>query len=844
MRRDDLLDKFAQIIESEQFKEMTANGKLANVPSAQTFEATVNAMVDSAKSASHEQRMQEMEDMEDVLNWLKEDIAIKMERVTQPEHFEFFGVLDYNSIGELVLETKANKKGEQTSGKNREALERQARGVQANLIATTYPVAPEILTALQTMANLDVRGMSARQLREFMNVVDAIIINEDLSGFSKFEVLAKAQEKVSSWKQFLKDTGMVVRQGVKRGTLRQGIHDIKEGFASTEQAIWKIGDNAEKLVVKIYNTLGYGDLKTGYVKTLQFMEKEVADKLNVLFSKGLQQDAASNIRLTMFSILNQTKSDDKVENEAMFNQRLRNIKDDFKLKLTSESNREEGVMIQAQFMLLRDAILDKTGIDITADVVIGLDNAVFEQIEWLTPEQQQAYSVYREAYDKLKPEFRELTERLFNQEFEEWNNYMVDSYRLLDGGLISEELDGDNFGKPSLAPNQLNGAASGSFNKRVKGDTINEKLGENNRVLNYNWFISQYRNTQEMAFDTNTLEQRMETYEIINSPDFFRSVGEEKHKIATAAFVKELRNMTGAKQMGAKEQEIYRKFSKVTGFMADIAAKRQLFSFSAWAKQYTSAWINVATMLGDKAGYMWKASKISGKAKEHATRLLNQHEIALRGETRAGTNIYRDKNLDDIDNRMRAAGVDGFFSAVLNRGVDKWKGVDQKTGKSTKRMGVFLSKGDEQAGRTAWLASYAKHLTDNGLYADWKSIDWEKEANQPNKDAAAYAGLVTSKQLNVNASNANSEVVSSPSAMNGILKSTYGLFGMFGFNKSVGQLNNLSVLFGGSTSLKYDESGNVVGTEKVSKEQRREEISNTMRSLVGGVMEEEVAGKG
>jgi hypothetical protein len=78
-----------------------------------------------------------------------------------------------------------------------------------------------------------------------------------------------------------------------------------------------------------------------------------------------------------------------------------------------------------------------------------------------------------------------------------------------------------------------------------------------------------------------------------------------------------------------------------------------------------------------------------------------------------------------------------------------------------------------------------------------------------------------------------STIYSDPHAGASILKSVFGLFGNFGFNKAVANINNVRTVF--SKGSIVDENGNSV---KLTSEQLNDERNNAIKSLIGGIAEE------
>jgi hypothetical protein len=701
-------------------------------------------------------------------------------------------------------------------------LEEQARAQQAAIDTNDPELSKEQKKVLADLKKIDITGFEANTLRLFMNVVNNVVMNENMAGAGIFEVKAEARNvEADGFLKWLEDRNYKVRGKTKRGKTGQNLSSLKSAFSSTEQIIQDIANNASSLAGKIYQLTQIDRIKSGYTKTVQDMKSKVIDKLNILFQTGLSQDADTNIKLTMYSWLMQDKNGTAEENRQEFIRRLKEIKKDINVKeeFGKEQDKEEAALIKKSYSELRTKILDDTGIDIDLETFDGLDKTILDKVGFISDKQREAYDLFRNVYDETRPQFEEIMEKYLNKEFVGWNNYMPDSFRQLKGGITNVEINAENFGNSVFAreADPLD-PASGAFNERVEGNRLVEPKGtDDTRVINYNFFDNNLRNSKEMMFDINTLKDRQVASDIFSNKDIEKEVGIDNMEILKKTMVKELMNMTGMK--GKSQAKYLQAFKNVSNTIGSLAAKMQLFSVSAYFKQAWSAYMNTAVYLGKDAVYMAKALNLIDQNKD-VKELVDKNEISLRGGTQAGTNIFTDNNLAEVYTRVNKTDM----ADKLKDFSDKITGTNKLTGEEKSMMRHFLERGDVVSAQSSWVALYGQYLINNGVYDSWANIDWAKENENPSRDAAAYAQITTSKQLNVNSRNAFGEVYTDPNAALSILKSIFGLFGNFGFNKSVSLINNAATL---SSS-----------TEGIGKEQRSEELEFARKSLAGGMAEE------
>jgi hypothetical protein len=710
-----------------------------------------------------------------------------------------------------------------SAGTNRQVLEDMARDVQSVIDPTDPNYKKWQQDLLAKMKDLDVSGMTSSNLRLFMNVVNNVVDNEDESGSGIFEAMWEGNnQEAKGFLDFLGKTGYMVRERMERHNVRKKLRGLKEGLSSTEMMFMQIANNSPKLATALYNMIRMNELKKGNVKTLQDLEEQVVKPMGELFSKGLRQDADANIRLTIYSRLRQSKeTQSPTEAQKEFVKRFNEIERDAEVKeqFGKEDDKKEAALIRGVLADMKEKIEKATGIDIS-QTKEGLDPSVLDTIDFLTPQQKEAYQVMRDFYDKTRPQFERLMTKYLNEQFEAWNNYMPDTHRKLRGGIINEDINGENFGNSIYmrVANPMN-AIAGSTMTRVKGNRIVEpKSGEDTNVINYNWFGNNKDNAEEMLFDNNTLEHRMVADNVFKNKDVEEAVGTGNMEVMKQAYVKELRAMTGL--FGKNAAMWFTLMKDATDTFTSVAAKVQLYSLGAFFKQSLSAYANTALFLGTDSKNLPHAVW-TYETNQDAQRLVSQEEVAIRGTTKAGTNIQSARNISEIDQRVTGSDWYGTYKNL----VDKINSRNNLTGEEKKLMGWFLEQGDVIGARGSWLALYGTWLVKNGKYKSFSDIDWKKEADTPTREAEAYAQVATARQLNVNSRNALGEALTTPDAASSILKALYGLFAMFGFNKSIYLWNNLKTLTNGRPDSMNDE-------------QRKEELKYAMKSFAAGAAEE------
>lgn len=815
-RARETIEKFFGLMDTEAMKTLQSNGKIASMPSDIEFQEYVDAVVNPASGKTYNEKVKEMNRLNEILSYINKEAREKVKSTDM----SIVSPLTYADAAGAV---DAPDTGDRTN--NRMVLEEQAQAQQEAVDLDDATLTEEQKTLLGKMKELDVTGFDSNTLRLFMNVINNVIMNDNIAGSGIFEVKSEARDGAAAgFTEWLKENDYKVRQKKAKGTIKKSLSDLKTAFTSTEQVVWHVANNAASLAGKIYETIQMDRIKNGYVKTVQDLKSRVVDKINLLFKEGLKQDADSNIRLTMYSWLNQNKNGSVEENRTELLKRLAEIRRDINVKeqFGKDADKQEAELVKTVYADLRQKILDQSGIDIDGTEnldKLGDSKAVLDSIDFLDEKQKAAYELFRGVYDETRPQFEEIMEKYLNKEFVGWNHYMPDTFRNLFGGIINVDISAENFGQSVFArESDALDDSSGAFNTRVQGNRLTEpKPGEDTRVINYNFFDNNLRNSKDMMFDINTLKDRQVAADVFKNKNMETEVGRDNMEILKETMVKELKNMTGMK--GKSQAKYLRAFKNAANTLGSLAAKMQLVSVAAYFKQAWSAYMNTAAYLGTDAPYMFRAIQLIDSNPD-VQALLDKNEISLRGTTKAGTNIFNDKNVADVESRVNKNDMSKGFQNFS----DKVTGTNKLTGEEKSMMRYFLERGDVVSAKSSWVALYGQWLVKNGMYDSFSDIDWAKEKDSPNRDASSYAQLVTSKQLNVNSRNAFGEVYTDPNAALSILKGIFGLFGNFGFNKSIAIINNASTLASRS--------------DTVSKEQRSEEKEFATKSLAAGLSEE------
>jgi hypothetical protein len=631
------------------------------------------------------------------------------------------------------------------------------------------------------ITNLDPSRLQPKQLALLKNVMDNIFINGDFSGAQYFSAVYESQQNVDSFTgwadgqvQNLK-TSSFSPDGLLAGWIGQAAQDI----SSSDQVILTIANNSRDYAVNLMKVTSLGDIKANHAQTQQILDKEVNQPLSEIRSKykkeGIQK-AESVYKRGMYAYLNENNFGNELEQQHEFERRKALVDQDIRIKeqLGVDGDKE----VREEAAILRK-IYDDNFSNITTQQQL-------QQKSILSEGEKAIYDLFRNFYDKHQDAFRDVMETLLNQPFHEVNNYVKDSYRILETGLADadfREIDQSNFynerdqSAPSTATMQRN-----TFND-LDNIAIRDMEGNvvSRRGLNFNFDLSQLNNSKAMMEDIYTLKDRIKAKMVLNDPALRENIGASNQRLLAKTIKQQVQQSMGL-LAHPEQSQVAAWAANAASTMNKIGVRQVLYSVGQLPKQQIDIITNTNVNLGTDFYLYWQAWNTYGLGKnEEIDSLLKQSEIGVRGKNVGGTNWMTPTAQNQVQQLIGKMGK----SAELDH-ADK--------------LAKFTVEGaDTYGARIAWLAYYMQSLKRQGLIESAKEVDWAKENRNINKEARDYAQLMTSTRLNINSQESQSTFYSKIAGWGRLFQVIFMPLSSFNMNNYAIMYRDINTLFTGDT---------------------------------------------
>lgn len=633
---------------------------------------------------------------------------------------------------------------------------------------------------LKDMQQLDPSRLQPKQLILLKNTMDNFFANGDFGAAQYFSAVQQSQQKVnnfSSWAatqaQNLK-TDSFSPDGLLTGYIGQAAADI----SSSDQTVLTIANNSRDYAVRLMDVSNLGDIKADHAQAQQVIDKEVNKPLNELRKKykkeGIRK-AESVYKRGMYAYLNENNYGTPEEQQQEFIRRKNLVAQDIAIKeeIAQSGDKE----IEKEVKVLRK-IFDDNFAGVTSQDEL-------QSAGILSQGEKAIYDLFRGFYDSHKDSFREVMETLLNQPFHDVNNYVKDSYRILDTGLADadfRDIDQSNFynereqASPSTATMQRN-----SFTD-LDNVTVRDMEGNivSRRGINYNFDLAQLNNTRAMIEDIYTLKDRIAAKMALNDPALRDSIGVSNQRRLAKTVKQQVQQQMGL--FATPEQGVAGEWAgKAASTLNKIGVRQVLYSVGQIPKQLVDIVSNTVVNLGKDAPLYWEAFaayKLTGN--EELNGLLDQSEIGVRGKTVGGTQWMTPTAMNQVQQLIRGMGSDAELE-------------------NSDKFAKLIESPDTYGSRVAWLAYYMQSLKRQGLINSAKDVDWTKENRDINKEARDYAQVMTSTRLNVNSSNSQSAFYSKFAGFGRLFQVIFLPLSSFSMNNYATMYRDINTLFTADT---------------------------------------------
>jgi hypothetical protein len=640
-----------------------------------------------------------------------------------------------------------------------------------------FPVTDEQKSWIKALSQLDPTRLQPKQIVLMKNVIDNILTNQDFSGAQYFAVVKESQDRVNNFTQWTAQQ----QQDFKRdsfganGIVGPFITEYAADISSSDQTILTIANNARDYATRLMDVTALGDVKAAHAQAAQLIDREISRPLADIRKKyknsGLRE-AESTYRRGMYAYLMENNYGTPEDQQREFERRKQLVEQDIQIKERVGQEGDEKVAEEA-------AVLRK----IYEDSFAGIDTySSMQNAKVLNEGEQAVYDLFRNFYDSHKEDFREVMETLLNQPFHEVQNYVKDSYRILETGLTDadfRDIDQSNF----YTERDPSAASTATMQRNQFSDMDNIAMRDmegrivSRRVINYNFDLAQLNNSRGMIEDINSLKARVMARMALNDPALRETVGAANQRRLASTIKQQVQQSLGL--YSHPEQSAVESWAgRIASTLNKVGVRMILFSLGQIPKQFGDIIVNTAVNLGADIGLFfdaWGDYKWSGN--EDINGLLNQSEIGTRGKTMAGTNWMTPTAINQLQ-------------ALMGR-----MGVDAEIQEPDRLARITIEGADTYGARIAWLAYYMQSLRRQGLIRSAKDVDWGKENRDINKEARDYAQLMTATRLNVNSKESQSKFYSKFAGWGRLFQVIFLPLSSFNMNNYATMYRDINTLF-------------------------------------------------
>lgn len=695
---------------------------------------------------------------------------------------------------------------------------------------------------LKYLKDVDISRFNNKQLQDYNAVLRNIVNDKNYDGWGQIKIIHDAQR--DEGRKAFDDLINKEKYQIRDATVKGFLPKFRESTMSSDTWAYRMAGD-QKTRSKLATALGWSKVQEGFVKARHAFHNDFDAKLSKILKeeKIVRDDAETNAKLSFFGWLRQNQEGTEADKQAELSRRFNEIVDNIEAKSKGDKrSRAEAIIEQKVFNDMVEKLDNKYGIKLVEKKPDGTIQINSMSVNTLTPEkiaaagilspgEQKIYDLVVDNYKKIRPEFLETWRLYGNKDISDamlWNNYVKDAFRIMhpEGKAPKLEADFEKIGQGNFNNDgddlHLDNASTQerTAGNRLRSADAQHDAGASRMVINTNFIDVNSRNLQNMHNDVHTLEPLRRAGEVFKDQKFVNDIGGSYNaNILKEKLFREATFLGG--NTVEKASESTKAIAPLISTMRRVAALKQLATV---AQAFTQAGSQLGNAIADLAirgrpdlvAKVWADRKMNKEVSDAMGELMDKSLISQRQELEGGTRTQRDENLQHMINTIDSEHGKAFNFAkkainridALSRGRNKYSGEEKKV------MMNFLQSGDAAAGRTSFLAYYAQHLLDSGAYKDYKSIDWAKEAANPNRDAQAYAQNQVATLQNVNAQASLPKYMTDPNTS--AIKSILGSFASFQVNKT-NQWNEAMRAFIGAGKLQNKEQRNQVRHEAMGR---------------------------
>lgn len=559
---------------------------------------------------------------------------------------------------------------------------------------------------------------------QILDTPDLLKLNNIINNISEYGLLDGAGQIITTY-QANKQAEELEGQDIKIRKLPSARVINKKNISNIMSSLFYNDKNISQFREKVL-----GGIENNVSKVKAHAQRAVKEFVELNKKNKIQ--AQGNARLFVISYLNQFRGVESGDITKSLQQRLDEMIDDVNYlyteghKLSSKEGRpliedaQRRLDALVSFGLIVYSIEDgRLNIEVKEKFESDPEKKMESLVGDMTVGERAVYQFVLDKYAENADRLEFITRTYANKEFKRERNYV---------SLVPRQKDVIENPSPDLSEDTDITYSQRSINSKPSSTTISRSDRKGDKVYYDGDFFSNFVNRYYTSLYTSeVLPDLQRTAKLVNSDQFKRFI--------TGQF---------DKGFNKKGTENYEKFK--TKLAQVINEEKYAPFFRKGAVSVTDALISrgVKAVLGN----VWQGPKQYAPAVVHNFAVNNASAViyAMRSKGRALTDKQyaedRQKFLGNFTGVQRSAvGSEAYDSYVkgINDDMSWWTRPVQWIDKVQKLSSFVLERADKAAQNDAYIASYITSLLRQGEIKNANEFDFAKEAENPNKEALAYA---------------------------------------------------------------------------------------------------------
>lgn len=632
--------------------------------------------------------------------------------------------------------------------RKREGFKRVIVGLQGDLKNTQSQTANRFeKEAKEGLEKVDVDQLSDSQLSQLYLALQNATTNFRFNGAHKFYSIYEAQQGIGKLESLYKKAA-------------RNVYDLDFKIANW-QNVFKAMTGSSKSAAEVRRLMGIEAISNGRARAEQ-RTKELEDKVSKLGSSlfGIM-GKFSTLNETSFLSVYGTLLTVGVENFQDFKKILRDIIDN-DLKSSKKSERENAKVVKEMF-------------DNRIAPHDSLKNIPITALE------RKMIDVFLDEFAKIKPEFKNLSETVYNIEFKDVDNYLPLLWR-----KRSQEDVSELQASSSYSNNQVRQKKDGSLNERTY------KVDPANFTLDFDFIHAMIMKYKSQVSDIETAAAIEKYNAFYRDPRSAKAMGGQTNKSSVHNKMLDYVNSYMRFNNASKAERLL--FSFMNG-LAKLGARIRLGGLTQIFAQSIPVSLRATAILGKDSDLLFDAAfKYKLKDKANFRRLMEQFPIGTRG--------FLKQEFESSGKKISKSRKEGLKNLI--------KEVYNVSGEALDKITMyFLEQGDVGIAELTWTAFYLQNLRERGVYNGKETM--KQLADNPDEQAAAYAEqMVGETQVPSDVRQSGSYFSSKDDIVNTSRRILFP-FISFRANQSYSIANSIQLLSKGAKKEKQDAGKELMG---------------------------------